>query len=132
MSNYILYNGELYHHGIKGQKWGVRRYQKADGSLTTAGKKRYDVDTPTTRRTPAPAKSTKAKVQAANKKSMDIRDAIKAEVDSKKYKSAEERAKAADELYREKIREATKAGDKLLAAELQQQWAFSYDDGDWD
>lgn len=31
----------LAHHGIKGQKWGVRRFQKADGSLTTAGKKRY-------------------------------------------------------------------------------------------
>lgn len=32
---------ELYHHGVKGQKWGVRRYQYADGSLTPAGKKRY-------------------------------------------------------------------------------------------
>ena len=31
---------ELYHHGVKGQKWGVRRYQNADGSLTAAGKKR--------------------------------------------------------------------------------------------
>lgn len=30
----------LYHHGIKGQRWGVRRYQNKDGSLTTAGKKR--------------------------------------------------------------------------------------------
>lgn len=29
------------HWGIKGQKWGVRRYQNADGSLTPAGKKRY-------------------------------------------------------------------------------------------
>lgn len=29
---------ELQHHGIKGQKWGVRRFQNADGSLTTAGK----------------------------------------------------------------------------------------------
>lgn len=35
---------ELYHHGVKGQKWGVRRYQNKDGSLTPAGKKRYDVD----------------------------------------------------------------------------------------
>ena len=34
--------GELYHHGIKGQKWGIRRFQNKDGSLTPAGKKRYD------------------------------------------------------------------------------------------
>lgn len=34
----------LAHHGIKGQKWGVRRYQNADGSLTEAGKKRYGTD----------------------------------------------------------------------------------------
>ena len=34
------YNAQLYHHGIKGQKWGVRRYQNKDGSLTPAGKKR--------------------------------------------------------------------------------------------
>lgn len=32
---------ELYHHGIKGQKWGVRRYQNKDGTLTDAGKTRY-------------------------------------------------------------------------------------------
>lgn len=40
MSDYVLINGELYHYGIKGQKWGVRRYQNKDGSLTRAGKKR--------------------------------------------------------------------------------------------
>ena len=32
---------ELYHHGIKGQKWGIRRYQDKDGKLTELGKERY-------------------------------------------------------------------------------------------
>lgn len=33
---------ELYHHGVKGQRWGVRRYQNADGSLTEAGRKKLE------------------------------------------------------------------------------------------
>ena len=35
------YSSELYHYGTKGQKWGVRRYQNPDGSLTAAGKLHY-------------------------------------------------------------------------------------------
>ena len=34
---------ELYHHGIKGQRWGVRRYQNEDGTLTNLGVKRYAI-----------------------------------------------------------------------------------------
>lgn len=42
---YILTSdGELCHWGVKGMKWGVRRYQNADGSLTEKGKKRYERD----------------------------------------------------------------------------------------
>ena len=36
----IRNSGYLAHHGIKGQKWGIRRYQNEDGTLTAAGKKR--------------------------------------------------------------------------------------------
>ena len=35
---------ELYHHGIKGQHWGVRRFENKNGTLTAAGRKRYNTD----------------------------------------------------------------------------------------
>lgn len=41
MADYVLV-----HHGIKGQKWGVRRFQNADGTLTNAGKSRYGTGIP--------------------------------------------------------------------------------------
>lgn len=37
-------NNELQHAGVKGMKWGIRRYQNKDGSLTPAGRKRYGSD----------------------------------------------------------------------------------------
>lgn len=36
-----IVNNKLQHHGVKGQKWGVRRYQNKDGSLTPEGRKKY-------------------------------------------------------------------------------------------
>lgn len=40
----LVSSDELRHYGIKGQQWGVRRFQEEDGSLTPAGKKRYADD----------------------------------------------------------------------------------------
>ena len=39
----IMYENYLAHHGIKGQKWGHRRFQAEDGSLTSQGRQRYGV-----------------------------------------------------------------------------------------
>lgn len=36
-----MYETELYHHGIRGQKWGVRRWQNTDGSLKSGGAAHY-------------------------------------------------------------------------------------------
>lgn len=38
---YVMTRDELYHHGIKGQHWGQRRWQNEDGSLTSAGREHY-------------------------------------------------------------------------------------------
>ena len=57
-------DNELQHFGIKGMKWGVRRYQNKDGSLTPAGKKRYD-ESDEEREKKEKSKKTKAKVATA-------------------------------------------------------------------
>ena len=55
------YTDELYHHGIKGQKWGVRRFEDRNGNLTPAGKRRYSVDEAGKRRLSKEEKRSRAK-----------------------------------------------------------------------
>ena len=67
---------DLEHHGIKGQKWGVRRYQNSDGSLTYAGRRRYSSD--------ALGSARDARLSsAANRSATAARDQAKAKIDLK-------------------------------------------------
>lgn len=85
MQNDFKMDNELYHFGIKGQRWGVRRYQNPDGSLTALGKKKYGT------------KSNFEKVQAAKKAASGSK--IKAQLDREK---ANARTQAEIEKYRKK------------------------------
>ena len=69
---------ELYHHGIKGQKWGIRKYQNEDGSLTAEGKARYGYDETTGKLSKEGRKVEKSDRKAA------LKDAIKIQKDVKK------------------------------------------------
>ena len=63
-----MYELYLAHHGIKGQQWGVRRYQNPDGTLTEAGKKRYgDAVESTPRHKPSEARKKAQEEEKARK-----------------------------------------------------------------
>lgn len=59
---------ELRHHGILGMKWGVRRYQNADGSLTAAGRRRYGNSDGIPKRDVRWAKRNQKKIEKAARK----------------------------------------------------------------
>lgn len=70
---------ELTHWGIKGMRWGIRRYQNKDGTLTTAGKKRYAKEMAKLKEEERVAKNkqrTKAKLDKLDEKRREI-EAIK-------------------------------------------------------
>lgn len=71
---------ELYHHGIKGQKWGVRRFQNEDGSLTDEGKSLYF------QKVNAAHNKLKA-LNAGDKKTADYYQKIQAEIAATEHKN---------------------------------------------
>lgn len=89
-------NNELSHHGIKGQKWGVRRYQNKDGSLTPLGERRRGIQ------------DVKSGASDAIKK---LRSKGKAAIETAKQRKAEADKKRADEAAK-KEREAREAAER--------------------
>lgn len=82
----------LKHWGIKGQRWGVRRYQNADGTLTTAGKKRYNKEMERVKAEEAKVKA-KQKVLNTKKKTqakIDDLEARKKAIEAQKKAMKEE------------------------------------------
>ena len=125
MSIYINKPDELTHHGVKGQRWGVRRYQNKDGSLTPAGKKRYGVDAISTDGSAKKAydnAKTRLTEAAINKKeanavySQTINDSfklgnqfgVKKKIYDKKIVETAEASKKADDEYKKVSKEAKK------------------------
>lgn len=96
----MAYEYYLQHHGIKGMRWGIRRYQNRDGTLTKAGQKRYNKETEKIKeekRVLANQAKTKAKLDkldAARKDLEDRRDKLNGVKKPEEKKMAAQEAKS--------------------------------------
>lgn len=92
------YTNYLVHHGVKGQQWGVRRYQNADGSLTLAGRARYGI-------------------KARNKSPEQVRAIITRDLKKKKIKMEAKMAKQDKKMKAKAERQEAQEREKQLKEE---------------
>ena len=118
MEDIILKHGdmtldELQHWGIKGMKWGQRRYQKKDGTLTAAGKKRYNKEMEQLKNEQKVLKNqkrTQAKIDKLEALRKEVDEAKKSssskKSDKSKTDSADSKPKSAKEMTDDELRKA--------------------------
>ena len=93
-------DNEVYHYGVKGMKWGVRRYQNKDGTLTNAGKKR-SIEERRTKNTVKTQNDIENIVSSLNKKERERMGLVN---DNDKYKTPDEYKLVAKKMYRKNRR----------------------------
>lgn len=97
-------NNDLQHHGIKGQKWGRRRYQNADGSLTPAGKQRYGSQENFERQYDKDVKRNIEATKTAVDGGKNLTRAVKERDEERSRKNQKKADKVLEEAVREKAR----------------------------
>ena len=100
---------ELYHHGVKGQRWGIRRYQNKDGTLTKAGQRRYNRELEKLKKEQKILKNkeaTSAKIEKLKKIQSDIDERKKALEPQKEEKTKTISFKTKTEKSHKKMTEA--------------------------
>ena len=112
--NYV-FDDELYHHGIIGQRWGHRRYQNEDGSWTQEGRERYGEGGA---RSKADVQKYKAKVSYQTQKyKADLKSKAKREADSRAAKEERHRLKEWRKTEKKAQKEQAKVdGNKAVVA----------------
>ena len=139
---------ELYHYGVKGMKWGVRRYQNKDGPPNQLGKKhrRRALDVNNTKTSELLEKAYEngsiqvgrdyitdmLKVRARISRSFELGDIygqeIRSKIDKTTYSTTAKKREAINEAFSKKLREIEQTGDSALCDSVWQQWNFALDE----